>query len=282
MLLTKNEVEQYNELGFIIKQILSDPEVEYYKDQINTSHLAKLSAVSDKMVNAQFLQPKNSLLGVQQIICNPSIKRICLEILGGGRAIIDGASVLCCRVGVDYRQGWHRDIMQIPDSQISLDWFSNKYFHNNVQVNLALLPDSCLWLVRGSHKRNFTLIEAETFAGSLKIAPLSDIQLPDSLQIKLKPGEAVFYNNNSIHRGYAGKSATQRMTIQLGYHSNLFAPSPHFGVINHHEFNKSYLDSLFPEVKTELLLHIAERNRYPESEEYYRQHQEFIMHAFRV
>lgn len=282
MRLTKNEIKQYNELGFVIKQILSEAEIEYYKDQINSSYLAKLSAVSEKMINAQFLQPKNLLLGVQQVICNSLIKQICVDILGGGKAVIDGASVLCGRAGIDYRQGWHRDVMQIPDNQISLNWFSNKYFHNNVQVNLALIPDSCLWLIRGSHKRNFTRIEAETFAGSLKIAPVSDIELPESLQIKLKPGEAAFYNNNVIHRGYAGRSAAQRMTIQLGYHSSLFVPTPHFGVINHREFNKAYLDSLFPEVKAELLLHIAERNKYPKSEEYYQQHQEFIMHAFRI
>lgn len=280
--LSKSEIKQYHESGFVIKEVLSELELEYYKDQINNSHLAKLVKVSNKMINAQFLQPRNAIFGLQQIICNKKIHNVCMDLLNGGTAILDGASVLCGRVGVDYRQGWHRDIMQIPARQINTGWFTRSHFHNNVQASIALLPDSCLWLVRGSHKRNFTRTETEAFAGSLKIAPISDIDLPDSLQIRLKPGEAVFYNNHAIHRNYTEALVAERMTIQLGYHSDLFAPTAHFGVINYHEFTDDYLKSLFPEVRKQLMRHIAERNKCPESERHHQQYQDFIMHAFRV
>lgn len=284
-MLTQNELLQFKRDGYIIKDVLDKDEIAYYKGVIDGFAEQEMAKKASKMINLQFLQPKACIREMQKVVANKKITQIASELLGGGDVIIDGASLLCAKSGIIYKQGWHRDIMQIPDKDIDLNWFTKEHFHNNVQINIAIIPDDSLWYISGSHNRDFTPLEKEVFQGSLKMSPVSEVDLPDTVHVHLEPGQAAFYNNNGIHRGYAGKTGllnANRNVIQLGYHSNKYEPTPHFGVINQKEFTKEYIDSLEPEVKAVVEAHIAERIKFPKSDEYYLQHQEFITNAFKT
>ncbi|NRN30113.1 hypothetical protein [Photorhabdus heterorhabditis] len=277
-MLTDDELKKFKEDGYLIKSVLSESEINSYRELIKTH----IDSQNDKMMNIQFMSPDIEINGIQRIINNKKIIEICGDLLTGGKVILDGASLFYAPKGIDYRQGWHRDIIQIPDEDISDSWFSKEHFHNNVQINIPLYEDKCLWFVKGSHSRNFNDIEMEVFSGSNKIAPLKlpDINIGDN--IVLKPGEAIFYNNLAIHRVYGGILMNERATIQLGYHTNKYEPTCHFGVINYHKFDESYINSLNEEVKNTIIEHISERKKWYKSEYYYNLHQDFIRSQFDI
>ncbi|CCW31274.1 hypothetical protein ABLA30_20910 [Xenorhabdus nematophila] len=232
------------------------------------------------MMNIQFIMPNIGIKEIHPIINNNKIIKICNQLLNGGDIILDGASLFYASKGMDYRQGWHRDIMQIPDEEISDSWFSKKHFHNNIQINIPLYKDECLWFVKGSHCRNFNDIEINLFSGSNKIAPLNSPDINIGENITLTPGEAIFYNNLAIHRGYSEVLKYNRATIQLGYHSNKYEPTCHFGVIDYHKINNDYINSLEPEVRKIIFEHVQERKKWRKSDYYYKLHQEFIKGQF--
>jgi len=172
--------------------------------------------------------------------------------------------------------------MQIPDEEIDPTWFTDAHLHNYVQVNLALGVDHCLWLVPGSHRRPFDAAERALFGESQKMAPLDGGELEHGKQIVLQPGEAAFYNNNTVHRGYGGVLPTRRVTIHLGFHSTAHAPTPHFGVLDRSEYTVSYLASLEADVRAMIERHLAERVRHPRMDVYQKLHQEFIRKEFAI
>jgi len=277
-MLNAAELQQYRTQGYLVRPILSADEVRGYVDAIDAA-LAQRNAQA-RMINLQFLQPGKDVRAIQPIICNAKIHSIIADLLDGGAVVIDGASLFCAQAGVDYRQGWHRDLMQIPDEEIDSAWFSDAHLHNYVQVNLALGVDRCLWLVPGSHRRPFDAAERALFGDSQKMAPLDAGELEQGKQIVLQPGEAAFYNNNSVHRGYAGVLSNRRITIHLGFHSTAYPPTPHFGVLARDEYTPEYLAGLDANVRAMLERHLAERARHPRMDFYHARHQEFIAKEF--
>lgn len=279
-MLSEHELQQYRTQGYLIRPILSAQEVAQYVSAIDDA-LARRDAHA-RMVNLQFLQPGKDVRAIQPIICNPKIHAVIRDLLGGGYVVIDGASLFCAQAGVDYRQGWHRDLMQIPDEEIDPAWFSDAHLHNYVQVNLALGVDRCLWLVPGSHRRPFDAAERALFGDSQKMAPLDGPELGAGKQIELQPGEAAFYNNNTVHRGYGGVLPARRITIHLGFHSTAHEPTPHFGVLDRDEYTPEYLASLDADVRAMLERHLAERARHPRMDVYQKLHQQFIRKEFAI
>ncbi|EPS36463.1 hypothetical protein H072_10043 [Dactylellina haptotyla CBS 200.50] len=73
------------------------------------------------------------------------------------------------------------------------------------QYNLALYDDACLIVIPGSHRRPKTAEEAETLAKDDK-SPLKD-----EIKVVLKPNQAVFYENDILHR--AEYNTLQRVTL---------------------------------------------------------------------
>jgi ectoine hydroxylase-related dioxygenase (phytanoyl-CoA dioxygenase family) len=277
-MLNEREQQQYRTHGYLIRPILSAEEVARYVAAIDAALTQR--AAHARMVNLQFLQPGKDVRAIQPIICHPAIHAVIADLLGGGDVVLDGASLFCAQAGVDYRQGWHRDLMQIPDAEIDPAWFSDAHLHNYVQVNLALGVDRCLWLVPGSHRRPLDPAERALFGDSKKMAPVDAGELAQGRQIVLQPGEAAFYNNNTVHRGYGGVLPARRVTIHLGFHSTAHAPTPHFGVLDRHEYTPEYLASLDANVRAMLERHLEERDRHPRMDVYQTLHQEFIRKEF--
>ncbi|KAI9035623.1 phytanoyl-CoA dioxygenase family protein [Aspergillus affinis] len=97
----------------------------------------------------------------------------------------------------DFELRWHRD--DIPDTvspeeeERLLHAKSPAGKQSHAQYNLALCEDASLIVVPGSHRRVRT--EAERSA-----APYEG-NMPGQLVVELKPGDAVFYDSNILHRG---------------------------------------------------------------------------------
>ena len=277
--LNEDEWQQFYQQGFVVKTVLSEPAVAKYKSAIkNTSNSIELGA--EKLANIQFIQQSHKIDGLQPFIAEQKIVEISQTLLCGGKAILDGASLLNAQPKTCYQQGWHRDILQLDEKEINDDWFSPEHFHNNVQINVALNEDECLWVIPQSHRRGFTEQEQAFFDGSKKMSPIDTDNLLNGVNVKLQPGQAVFYNNNLIHRGYCFSMGQQRLTVQLGFHSSLYPPTYHFGVLNLHNFAVDYLSTRDQKVQQSLLLHLSRRHHFPEVNKFHQTHQTFIKNEF--
>lgn len=269
----------FREQGYLVRKILDDAVVARYVAAVDEAR--RESGQSQRMSNLQFLQPGKAIHGIQDIICNEGILAVCRDLLGEG-IIVDGASLFYADAGVDYRQGWHRDVLQVPDDQVDPSWFSDDYHYNYVQMNMPLTADGCLWIVPGSHRRQLNAEERAIFGNTEKMAPVDAQALSAGQQILLQPGEAVFYNNYAVHRGWGGVLKDRRITIHLGFHSTQHAPTLHFGVLDHTEYSLDYLSSLQPCVREALRAHLVERARHPEVNVFHAYHQQFLKQEFKT
>lgn len=278
--LTEEELRFFREQGYLIRKILDDASVARYVAAVDEARRERGES-QQRMSNLQFLQPGKAIRGIQDIICNEDVLAVTRDLLGDG-IIVDGASLFYGEAGVDYRQGWHRDVLQVPDEQIDTHWFTDDYHYNYVQMNMPLTTDGCLWIVPGSHRRQLDAEERAIFGGSEKIAPVDAPELSAGRQIVVQAGEAVFYNNYAVHRGWGGVLKDRRITIHLGFHSTQHAPTLHFGVLDHTEYTLEYLSSLEPCVREALRAHLVERARHPEVNVFHAYHQQFLKQEFKT
>ncbi|KAI9455672.1 hypothetical protein BJY52DRAFT_1121710 [Lactarius psammicola] len=96
----------------------------------------------------------------------------------------------------DFALCWHRDDIRNSADEDE-ERASLKVRHYGVQWNTALLEDSALYVVPGSHR--FPRTPAQRAMSSNTIAPTEPLALPGAIRVILKPGETVFYNNNILH-----------------------------------------------------------------------------------
>lgn len=131
--------------------------------------------------------------------------------------------------------GWHRDDIRpdVSQSEESVRLDTPTY---GVQFNTALYEDDCLFIVPGTHRRLRTPKEAE--ANNAKAPPATQVDpaLPDTeqeqgfaadgswigidppntLRVKLKPGQTAFYSQRILHRASYLPSA-KRATLHGCY-----------------------------------------------------------------
>lgn len=110
---------------------------------------------------------------------------------------------LLVRPDRDFALRWHRDdVKPEATSEEELRRLSEPVLH--AQWNLALYDDSSLIVVPGSHVRARTDMErnADPFEGDM----------PGQKIVRLQAGDAMFYNNNILHRGVYD-SKIERMTL---------------------------------------------------------------------
>lgn len=103
----------------------------------------------------------------------------------------------------DFELRWHRD--DIPSSastEEEAERLKEPSWH--AQWNLALYDDESLIVVPGSHARPQT--QAEREAGPYEKG------MPGQVVVKLGAGDAVFYDNNILHRGVYSE-AVERLTL---------------------------------------------------------------------
>jgi len=116
--------------------------------------------------------------------------------------------------GQDFELRWHRDDIRTEvdaqEEKRQLDQKSPGGRQAHTQYNIALIDDESLVVIPGSHRRIRT--EEERNADPF-VAELEGMKV-----VKMKAGDAVFYDSNILHRGvYKGvdldKGETGRMTL---------------------------------------------------------------------
>lgn len=205
-------------------------------------------------------------LPIQQVFHRPEILRVIEQILGAP-LIINNASLFAAEPGTSYKLGWHRDVIQIPQDEIDEEAiYHPDRFHNSVQINLPLYDDETLWVVPGSHHRKNSTAEAAAFGGSKHYAPI-DAVMPGGINVKIRPGQAVLYNNNLIHRGYNPAFVAPRRSLHMGYHCANKPPTWHFYLLNEDSFTDAYRTRMTPEVRAMIDAYFACRKQYPRMED---------------
>ncbi|MCX5659455.1 MAG: phytanoyl-CoA dioxygenase family protein [Planctomycetota bacterium] len=212
-----------------------------------------------------FLQADSPLRPFFYLLHDPRITGVAEQALGG-KVVWEGASLLCS--APRYTQGWHRDVLQIPEDKIDDRWFSPDVFFNNIQLNLPFFDDACLWIVPGSHRRPLTPAEAKAFAGSRHITA-DGVEMPGGIPVELKAGQCVFYNNNLIHRGHNGRGQ-KRVTYHSGYARTDVQPSWHFYGARRDPKQEEFLRSLGPEMRSIHEEYHAALARFPDFEKSWR------------
>jgi hypothetical protein len=276
LVLTNKQIEKFRNDGLLIVKILTSEQAAQYALYAKEFFMGDF--IANTMNVVQFLQPKTSIYRIHSLVVNLKIEQVVMQLLNTNSVILDGASLFYSKQYACYKQGWHRDILQLPENEIDTKWFNRDYFYNNIQINVALNDDNCFHYIIGSHLRKVNLNESIVFGGNKKMSSACDIQL--GKMIRLKAGQAVFYNNLGIHRGYNPCIDPERATVQIGFHSIKAKPTWHFGVINYKEFDVDYLKSLDTKVSNLLWKHIEERKRFPFVDSYYQQHQDFLNSEF--
>lgn len=279
------DYEHFHKNGFLILDILDPKELEEYRKAAEDilppvpdsskeaeaetfssefQHLgADLAQYGRQRRNYYFrLLTKPGTEPLHRAFLHPRILKA-IEALLGPDPIINNGTLLAAEAGTRYNLGWHRDVIQIPQDEIDERIFSPRWFHNSTQLNLALYDDSNLWAVPGSHSRPNTLGEDAAFAGSRHYAP-RDATMPGGLPIHLKAGQAAFYNNNIIHRGFSEAMPVKRRTLHLGFHSASRPPTWHFYFLDAGKMTPEYLATLDSDVRRMLEAHLECRRQYPD------------------
>ncbi|ORZ00418.1 hypothetical protein BCR43DRAFT_485184 [Syncephalastrum racemosum] len=118
----------------------------------------------------------------------------------------------------DFDLTWHRDAVP-AETPADQEEEKLKIPHYGTQWNTALYDDACLFVVPNSHRRVRTPEERD-----ITINDPKSHKMPGQLQVNLKPGQTVFYDNNILHRAAyfcANKRATLHAsmgTIEGGHH----------------------------------------------------------------
>lgn len=268
--------------GYVVRQVLDSSEVDAFLEVMETMLSTSAPPCQTGVHSASFqhLGDEISEFGQESrqyyfhLLTRPGTEPIhpafyhhavlaVAEALLGPRLIINNASILAFNPGVTYELGWHRDVIQIPEDEIDDRLFSPDRDHNSVQINLPLLPEACLWVVPGSHRRPNTTEEDAVFAGSRHYAPVG-VEMPGAVPVRLAPGEAVFYNNNLIHCGRADDATAARRTLHMGYHSATKPPTWHFYLLDASRLTPEYLARLDPTMRRMMDEYLACRAQYPD------------------
>lgn len=149
------------------------------------------------------------ILSILQCICDRQL-------------LFNGVVYFFSPTGTSWRGDWHRDgqIIAPNDDVEKIRIFSSSF----IRVHLALINDNFLEIVPGSHLRWDNPQELAIRKGFGKSMNSND--MPCSQRIWLEPGDAVFFDGYSIHRGNYFADRPRRMLAMLyGSPVDWFTPS---------------------------------------------------------
>lgn len=239
--------QSFLDKGYIVvKNVLSKEEIDHLKDAMERL-ITKVNAAPHKYTTryTRREEENSDTWGVNNIFqiglyeeafgnifCNENLMGVIKELLGGDLRFW-GAHALWSPQYTDYKLRWHRD------------YGDNHYFHpagipNHIQFNIPLYIDRCFVAIPGSHKRplfNEELSEVETNGTN---------PLPGELVVPCDPGDVLFMNAHTLHRGECG-TGTCRRTL----HFSLQGKDEPYGAhtSNSEMRDKEYLARMNPVVR---------------------------------
>ncbi len=262
------DLAQYRQRGYVVLDVLAPAELARLRAAADALMAQPRYANEHRFHYVSLLLPGGVEPTLLTALDHAGLLTAVTELLGGGPLIVDNAALLAAAPGVSYRQGWHRDVLQVPESAIHDDMFSPRWVHNNVQLNLALADDAAFWAVPGSHCRPNTAAEQAAFGGTKHMSPV-DATMPDGACLRLRAGQAALYNNNLIHRGYSDFT-TPRRTLHFGYHSARRPPTWHFYNFDDTKLPAAHVASLPPATQRWMAARLARRRAFPDVAASYR------------
>ncbi len=114
-----------------------------------------------------------------------------------------------CAVQGAYQGNWHRDIghnERDASYEVEMEILAH-YRKDLLKWHLALADDPCLWIVPGSQRRYRTDPEREVLIND------GLGEMPGAIPIELKRGQTIFWNGNTIHRGWKPERMGARLTL---------------------------------------------------------------------
>lgn len=261
-------LDAYQRDGYAVLDVLTPAEVAKYRPLADEAVRRWGNPQATSLNYVVFVMPGRVDPALAEMLDHPILVSAVEKILGGGPLAMDNATMLGAEAGYVYHQGWHRDVLQVPEEFINDSMFSPKWFHNNVQLNLALVEDTAFWAVPGSHARPDTPEERAAFAGTKHMSPVG-AQMPGGRSMKLAPGQAILYNNNLIHRGWCDFTQPRR-TFHIGYHNSQRQPTWHFYNFDDRTFPPDFLRSLPPALQRWMRGRLMQRLRFPDDKASFR------------
>lgn len=229
--------EQVSELRAICERILPlwFERFPRYKQKPKRKNISQLTDIYF------FSDCQNQLYFLLNTIANPQVLSI-LKSISDCKLLFHDLQYFFNPLHTSWRGDWHRDGQAIaPDDATE----KGKLFDVNdrfIRVNIALIPDDNLEIVPGSHTRWDTKEELE-IRKELN-GKKNTSEMPGSTKIVLNPGDAVFFDGFSIHRGNYFVNNPRR-TIAMLYSSPVYYSTPPQTCF----LEPNILDYLSPEVK---------------------------------
>ena len=220
---SKEQIEQYKDQGYFIADDAVAPEmlpilteatrrvadkvrsgeVVDNTDQIGTSGDGKNPVVIMGVMAPEFGEP----IFAEYLDSEP-VKRHVRSFLGEELRL--GWVTVFAIQGSGYQCGWHRDFgAEERDGNYEVEMeILSRYRKNLLKWHTALVDDPCLWIVPGSQRRYRTDHEREVLISNKGVG-----DIPGAKQIKLKRGQTIFWNGNTIHRGAMPAGMEERLTL---------------------------------------------------------------------
>lgn len=245
-MLTRAQLETFNEDGFlIVKGLIPEQERIELLEALDRV-ICKVNSHPSKFRARCTLKKDNEwdTWGVGDVFCPDLYERAFDDYLGSDK-ILDtvgsilgrnmrfwGGHALWSPEKVDYNLHWHRD--------------GKPYLYNptglttHVQFNSALTQDHCFIAVPGSHRRPLTDLEMSQFQTG------GTDELPDQVIAQCEPGDVLFMNAWTFHRG-ASPIGGGRRTL----HFNLQPAHERYGGQSSRRWmhDPSYLNKINPNVR---------------------------------
>ena len=220
---SKEQIQQYNDQGYFIADDAVVPdmlptlteatrrvadkvrsgEVVDNTDQVDTGGEGKNPVVIMGVMAPEFGEPIFA-----EYLASETVGRYVQPFLGEELRL--GWVTVFAIQGSDYQCGWHRDFgAEERDSSYEVEMaILSRYRKNLLKWHTALVDDPCLWIVPGSQRRYRTDHEREVLISNKGVG-----DIPGAKQIKLKRGQTIFWNGNTIHRGAMPAGMEERLTL---------------------------------------------------------------------
>ena len=223
-MLTPDMREQYESAGYVVVDNLFEPRVlaelhaavSRVRAKVLSGEVDIYTHRSDKgepwAIRGLFAPEFGEPIFAEHIL-DPRLMEFARSVLGP-ELRLGGTLIFTNPDQNNYGTGWHRDVgKEFLDVDEATEMAMLNRPQRSFKWHLALAPDSCLQLIPGSHRRYRTEREREVLFGKTEAGEgRSNEDLPGQYTIELRPGQTVFWNGNTIHRGVY-QAGVSRLTL---------------------------------------------------------------------